>query len=537
MDSRAQKKLDYLNETKNLIREAIKAQGQAVADEDTFRSYAEKISAIGGASETILFEEQTIENFAPNANFGNLYNAGIMPPPFRLEIGKKYNVVWDGEEWECSSQDVSAIMPGSVAIGNGSGFGFEGNNEPFAIATNEEALAIFAFDTKTSHTVKIYQKEAVAKVCYVTFMSDDGTTELYKRAVIKDDDCGDPVKRGYISEPVKESTPQYNYTHVGWSATPNGALDENILKSVTTDKTVYANYAAVLRYYTVNFYDGETLLKTESLPYGASSSYIHEKDNHLFKGWNPEPINIFGDMNCYGEWEETYTFAVATWDYIAEKAATGNAADYFSLGDTRTITTKWKDGTSFDLELQIIGFNHDNLADGSGKAGITIATKNAISVYDLTGKASIHDNNANVGWEKSGIRSELKKTFLPNLPAELKEHIKTVVKTAIKAWNNYSEWVNTEDEIFVFSRKEYDGTASTNMWGAHNEGEQYEYYKNSQNRRKYRQSKANGIETAYGKHLTRSRGQNALWSAFVDENGNIVTNATTDIYYAIGFCI
>ena len=39
-------KLDYLNETKSLIKEAIINKGQEVLDTDTFRSYAEKINNI-----------------------------------------------------------------------------------------------------------------------------------------------------------------------------------------------------------------------------------------------------------------------------------------------------------------------------------------------------------------------------------------------------------------------------------------------------------------------------------------------------------
>ena len=36
-------KLEYLNETKNIIKEAIIEKGQAVTDEDTFRDYAQRI--------------------------------------------------------------------------------------------------------------------------------------------------------------------------------------------------------------------------------------------------------------------------------------------------------------------------------------------------------------------------------------------------------------------------------------------------------------------------------------------------------------
>ena len=45
-------KFEYLIETKRLIKEAIKAKGVAVSDNDTFRSYATKIGNIQGGSST-----------------------------------------------------------------------------------------------------------------------------------------------------------------------------------------------------------------------------------------------------------------------------------------------------------------------------------------------------------------------------------------------------------------------------------------------------------------------------------------------------
>ena len=51
MEYKTQAKLNHLSETKALIRAAIEANGQAVEDSDTFRSYAEKI-ALPKAEET-----------------------------------------------------------------------------------------------------------------------------------------------------------------------------------------------------------------------------------------------------------------------------------------------------------------------------------------------------------------------------------------------------------------------------------------------------------------------------------------------------
>lgn len=47
-------KLQYLLETKNAIKNALIAKGVQVSDTDTFRSYADKIASIGGASDDII---------------------------------------------------------------------------------------------------------------------------------------------------------------------------------------------------------------------------------------------------------------------------------------------------------------------------------------------------------------------------------------------------------------------------------------------------------------------------------------------------
>ena len=55
-----QYKLDYLEETKRLIQEAIAAKGVSVSDTDTFRSYADKISSIqSGGGGTVNIPDGT----------------------------------------------------------------------------------------------------------------------------------------------------------------------------------------------------------------------------------------------------------------------------------------------------------------------------------------------------------------------------------------------------------------------------------------------------------------------------------------------
>lgn len=153
----------------------------------------------------------------------------------------------------------------------------------------------------------------------VTFMYGD--TVLWVRSVADGDTCADPVVRGLIPTPTKESTAQYNYTFYGWGASDGGAADANILKNITEDKTVYAIFTATVRTYTITFYDddGTTVLKTAKVAYGTVPSYTPVKTDHKFLGWTPEAEAVIGDASYVANWEvldeiASGTFASgATW--------------------------------------------------------------------------------------------------------------------------------------------------------------------------------------------------------------------------------
>ena len=91
-------------------------------------------------------------------------------------------------------------------------------------------------------------------------------------------------------------------------------------------------------------------------------------------------------------------------------------------------------GTEFSMKLtnsdilkyRIIGINHDDLADGSGKAGLTfLTTSPTISSY-MCYKGS--DSNAG-GWEFSDLRAMLNgEPFWNLMPAEFQSKVKRVKK-------------------------------------------------------------------------------------------------------------
>ena len=68
-----QDNLDYLNNTKQIIKQSIINKGQSISDTDTFRSYADKISAIEtGKGDVKLFETEEAMQADTNAEEGDL---------------------------------------------------------------------------------------------------------------------------------------------------------------------------------------------------------------------------------------------------------------------------------------------------------------------------------------------------------------------------------------------------------------------------------------------------------------------------------
>lgn len=238
-------------------------------------------------------------------------------------------------------------------------------------------------------------------VCYVSFMDETGTTELLKKAVAVGDDCADVISRGLIDTPTKSSTAQYNYTFSGWSISAGSNANPDALKNVTEDRIVYAAYASALRYYTINYYDGETLLKSENLSYGSMPNYTPEKTGFGFNGWIPEVREVTEDFTYSATWvEANISIANMGWDEIAALTESGQA-NKFSIGDEKPFSI----GT-YNFVAKIIGINHDDLSDGSGKAGLTFIAVPGMNCFgQQSGGASMHSTSyPNRMWDESNVR-------------------------------------------------------------------------------------------------------------------------------------
>lgn len=124
--------------------------------------------------------------------------------------------------------------------------------------------------------------------------------------------------------------------------------------------------------------------------------------------------------------------------------------------------------TGEKVEAEIVGFNHDVLANGKGNAKTTFR-------FTIDGEFEMNEKYTNLGgWGKSKMRNCYCKRVFKLLPIELQKAIKTVIKETT-AGGASKELVKTKDKIFLFSLAE---TVGKDGWSPYvEEGKQYELFK------------------------------------------------------------
>lgn len=139
---------------------------------------------------------------------------------------------------------------------------------------------------------------------FVNFYDETGTTLLQ---------TVDGAVNGSVTytgaTPTKESSAQYDYTFAGWSRTIGGAADPNILNNIGLGGNFYAAFTATVRTFTVRFMNDSAVLQTVTVPYGGSATYTGDEPvkegDWAFTGWNPDPIYVTADMDCYAQFVST----------------------------------------------------------------------------------------------------------------------------------------------------------------------------------------------------------------------------------------
>ena len=158
-------------------------------------------------------------------------------------------------------------------------------------------------------------------------------------------------------------------------------------------------------------------------------------------------------------WKDLKTIADEIATAQDDDSATGVAKKYHlvsedgTLGDACYKTVKLSTGA--EVKAYIVGFNHDDRADGKGKAGITFMVCGTPVLSD-----SVNEDGSNTGgWKDSDIRKSLNKKVLASMPKDLKKNIVKVTKLTNNAGvtTDASLVTSTDDSLWLPSLVELFG--------------------------------------------------------------------------------
>ena len=215
-----------------------------------------------------------------------------------------------------------------------------------------------------------------------------------------------------------------------------------------------------------------------------------------------------------------------TWAQIAQAVADKDPIlDVWQVGDTKDEVIAGE-----TLTFAIMGKNMDDLADGSGKAGLTFGMTQL-----MASTRQMNSSNTNAGsFAGSAMYSWLSGTIYPNLPTELKDAIKAVNKKTSSGGG--SSVIRTDAMyLWLFSEIEVFGKTTYSYAG---EGTQYPYFATSAERIKRLSNGAGAASDWWERSPRRNYGDRHF--CLVDASGTPnAGNGTHNLSRAVcfGFCI
>lgn len=157
-------------------------------------------------------------------------------------------------------------------------------------------------------------------------------------------------------------------------------------------------------------------------------------------------------------------FANNTWEQIIEACHNNAVPETWKVADQKPMTIN-----GVDYQIDIIGKNHDDYADGSGKAPLTFQLHDCYKIAK-----AMHSTSTNtVGWTQCSMRVEHLPIILKQMPADVQSGIREVNKISASSGRSHV-LVTTKDSLFLLSEVEVFGSSINSNSG---EGTQYDYYK------------------------------------------------------------
>lgn len=154
-------------------------------------------------------------------------------------------------------------------------------------------------------------------------------------------------------------------------------------------------------------------------------------------------------------------FANNTWEQIIAACHNNAVPDTWKVADHKPMTIN-----GVDYQIDIIGKNHDDYSDGSGKAPLTFQMHDC---YKL--KKAMHNTTTN---SKGWARCDMRETNLPIILKQMPTEVQSGIREVNKLTSESRTIVTTADKLFLLSEIEIFGSDENSGKG---EGTQYNYYK------------------------------------------------------------
>lgn len=212
-------------------------------------------------------------------------------------------------------------------------------------------------------------------------------------------------------------------------------------------------------------------------------------------------------------------FANNTWEQIIEACHNNEVPDTWKVADQKPMTIN-----GVDYQIDIIGKNHDNYSDGSGKAPLTFQLHSCYSNV-IEGMNSSRTNYG--GWTSCDMRQTRLPAILSKMPTEVQSGIREVNK--LTSAGSGSNIINTTaDKLFLPSEIEIFGSVNLSKNG---EGTQYDYYKAGNSR-----VKKTGVNAIYWWQRSPD-GSSSMHFCAVDDGGHATSlTANAGCGVAFAFC-
>ena len=201
-----------------------------------------------------------------------------------------------------------------------------------------------------------------------------------------------------------------------------------------------------------------------------------------------------------------------SWEEISAVSASGDAANLFSVGDTKSIVLNGTVGNStfsdLSIDAYILGINHNAEIEGNNRIHFCIGKVGSKTVglidnqyggYPMTssGYFSMSYGSSDTtagGWNGCYMRNSVMQWIKNALPTDLQNVLKTVTKYTDNTGggtNNSSNVTATTETICLEAEFEVHGTKSFANSYEQNKQKQYDYYKNGNSKIRYKYNSVN----------------------------------------------